>query len=571
MTMTSSRFEANKARREKYLNEIYEIMRKYISMWRMYPDLFIDFVLLPTQGKGRFRLFVFQRMMLRAMFRYRYTYWTLTRGSSKSFTVFLGLILKCILFPGVKLFFTAPVKAQAIDIAKQSIDDIFEFLPILKKEIKESTNNKDDFELVLKNSSRLVLFTLGDSTRGQRSHGGAYEEIASKDMEHNRKQDAINSVIVPTMAGNRSTGFGGKIDPNEVSKSQVFLTTATDEDNYGFAVWHTNIANFMAEGKSAFLFGADYRLGTELGNLDKEFIEEQKEVLPPLTFRREYLSKWSKTSEGRLVSYKQINKLRVLNKAELGNVAKSEGEFYVLSYDVAYTSGADSAESALVVARCKRRGKKFMTNVVNIELFEGMGHREQARMLKQKMRLYNASMLVIDVNGYGHSVAEDLMDPDLDSYPPYSPVNDERGSFKAFETFGAEPKMFVVSTNWKHTPASEIHDVFVLKTIDEEYRLLQSVSDIYLTSEFRQLSDEEKKAFFNTDYLEEQLLNLKKVTKNGKTSVEQIRRSTPKDIFSALEYLLFYIRQLEVGVRIESNTNTDAFKMIRTVRKPRIR
>lgn len=555
-------------RQRRRLNKIYNTWRKYFSLWRSYPDLLVDLLLLPTKGKSRFNLFLYQRMMLRTMFRYRYNYFCMTRGSAKSFTVFLGLVLKCVLYPGIKLFFTAPIKEQAIDIAKQTLDDIFEFLPILRKEVEKANTNKDDIELEFKNGSKLILFTLGDSTRGQRSHGGVYEEIASKDMENVRKQEAIGSVIIPTMSSNRTTSFGGKPDPNEVSKSQVFLTTATDEDNYGFVVWHQNVAEFMAKGKSAFLFGADYRLGTTMGNLDKEFIKEQEEVLPPLTFRREYLSKWTKTSEGRLVSYRQISSLRVLEKPELKNNIQSEDEFYVLSYDVAYTTGKDSAESCLLVAKCKPKGKKIMADIVNIETFEGMGHKEQAKLLKTKMRLYNARMLVIDVNGYGHSVAEDLMDPELDGHKPYVPINDEKESFKNFVSFGGEEKMFVISSNWNHTPAHEIHDNFLMKTLDKEYRLLKSVSDVYLKPEFRQLSDEEKRAFFNTDYLEEQILNLKKVIKNGKTVIEQARKSIPKDIFSTLEYLLYYIRFLETG-NISSSINMNDFKSFRTSRKPK--
>lgn len=51
--------------------------RKYCSLWRAYPDLFLDHIKDPDSN---FNLYFYQRMMLRVLMRHRYVYMTFTRG-----------------------------------------------------------------------------------------------------------------------------------------------------------------------------------------------------------------------------------------------------------------------------------------------------------------------------------------------------------------------------------------------------------------------------------------------------------------------------------------------------------
>lgn len=58
-------------------------MREYISFWREYPDLFIDFLQTggdPTVKKG-LNLYFYQRVFLRVVMRYKYVYCVFPRAS----------------------------------------------------------------------------------------------------------------------------------------------------------------------------------------------------------------------------------------------------------------------------------------------------------------------------------------------------------------------------------------------------------------------------------------------------------------------------------------------------------
>ncbi len=79
-------------------------IKKYLSFFRKYPDKFIDMI---SPKHCPFKFYFYQRLFLRVVFRYKYVYVTFTRAFSKSFLSILGLFLKCMFYPGIKLFICA--------------------------------------------------------------------------------------------------------------------------------------------------------------------------------------------------------------------------------------------------------------------------------------------------------------------------------------------------------------------------------------------------------------------------------------------------------------------------------
>ena len=69
---------------EERFNDIKPILRQYISYWRDYPDMFIDFLQTGRDGeipKNGLRFFFYQRIFLRVSLRYKYTYFVFPRAS----------------------------------------------------------------------------------------------------------------------------------------------------------------------------------------------------------------------------------------------------------------------------------------------------------------------------------------------------------------------------------------------------------------------------------------------------------------------------------------------------------
>lgn len=160
-------------------------LRKRIALWRAYPDLFIDFMCGPN---SKFQLFFYQRLFLRAAMRHRYFYATFTRAFSKSFLSIMVLMVRCILYPGAKLFVCSGGKEQATNIAKEKIEEICDLIPAFRKEIDwrpgKSHFGKDYIKLEFRNGSRLDVVAVRESTRGGRRHGGLMEEVNKIALTH---------------------------------------------------------------------------------------------------------------------------------------------------------------------------------------------------------------------------------------------------------------------------------------------------------------------------------------------------------------------------------------------------
>jgi hypothetical protein len=174
------------------------------------PDLFIDMI---TPKDSNFKLFFYQRVFLRVAMRHRYMYATFTRAFSKSFLSVLTLYLKCIFFPNIKLFVCSGTKEQASNIAKEKIEELWDFFPILEKEVKHRLFGKDYIKLEFQNGSKLDIVGVQNSTRGGRRHSGLIEECILVDGQK------LSEIIIPLMNVNRRAK-NGLVDPDEPHKQQ---------------------------------------------------------------------------------------------------------------------------------------------------------------------------------------------------------------------------------------------------------------------------------------------------------------------------------------------------------------
>jgi hypothetical protein len=523
--------------RRRSFESVIEDWRKYISLWRSYPDLFIDFI---TPPDSSFKLFLYQRFMLRVMFRYRKTFLTYTRGTAKSFTEILGKYIECILYPNSKIMITAPQKQMASNIAQQNIENIWNFLPILKNEVRKEKFERDYTRLIFHNNSVLDVVANNESSRGLRRTGLAVEEIIHEKFD----EENFNTVILPIMANNRYPACGGE-DPYELHKKITVVTTAGTKQSFAFNLLKEYLYD-MVNGKSAYIMGAGYELATSFGLLSLDYINDMKESenFNPLSFQREMESVWTGSSENSLIDLETFRKARVLKEAEEKAVSDKSIE-YVLAYDVARSEGSANAQSALVVIKLIPKGDgTYSKHVVNIYTFEGTHFREQALFIKQKVNDFRARMVVVDGNGLGKGLIDFLV-LEIDSNPPYEVVNDDR--YKKFKTANSVPLVYVISSQSRETNASDIHNLFIRWINDNQVKFLESESQA--KARFKN-KDESKLAeylrpYTMTDFLQEEIMNLEYKQSGHRTEVRQISKTIGKDRFSALEYGLFYVYQLE--------------------------
>lgn len=180
---------------EQYLTSIQDLLEKYMNFFTAYPDIFLDLI---APVDAQIKLFPYQRVFLRAVMRFKNVYVTACRAFSKSFITILGMVLQCIFMPRTKRFICAPMKAQAAQIAKEKLTEIFRAWPLLRREViggdlTEVPGNygKDYVTLRFRNGSQFDVVGALESSLGGRRQGGLLDEIKLHDEE------LINTVVLP--------------------------------------------------------------------------------------------------------------------------------------------------------------------------------------------------------------------------------------------------------------------------------------------------------------------------------------------------------------------------------------
>ena len=118
----------------EFLDANQELFTKYLSLWIMYPDLFLD-AIQDSEDAKHFHLLPYQRVALRASMRYRYHFWTATRATSKSFTAYLCALVRAVLLPNSSIMIASEVKGTVINIAKDKFAQFFRHWPLLEREL----------------------------------------------------------------------------------------------------------------------------------------------------------------------------------------------------------------------------------------------------------------------------------------------------------------------------------------------------------------------------------------------------------------------------------------------------
>jgi hypothetical protein len=445
------------------------------------------------------------------------------------------MYLKCIFFPNIKLSLVAPQKDQASQIAQQNIEAIWNFMPLLQKEVKKHTFAKDFTRLVFWNNSVLDIVVASQGSRGLRRHGLSFEEICS--MERHR--ETIGEVLLPLLANNRK-GADGKVSKYEIHKQLMYVTTASSRQSYAWEQLYSVMLD-MARDKSAFVIGNDYTLPVMFDQLDPDYIEEVRNdpSMSPLQFAREYMSVWTGSSENSLVQLKDLEKCRVLTNAE-SQAIKGDHQ-YIISVDVARSENKNRATTAVAIFKIIPRGNgTYIKHLVNLLTYKGNMHFEdQSIFIKELVEKYNASMVTIDGNGLGRGLIDYLVKED--KYRSYSVVNDN--TYDKYKLPNSLPLVFNVMSNTKQTNASDMHNNFMTVISNHDLKMLQAESVIKERSKEKDSVKlgEMLVPHVETSLFVDEVMNLIYVAEGNRTKVKRVSRQMEKDRYSAVSYGLWYI------------------------------
>lgn len=275
---------------EERIEQILPIVRDYISYWREYPDMFVDFMRTGWRDEvqSTFKLYSYQRIFLRIGMRYKYVYAVFPRAYSKSFLAVLILMIRAILYPGSHQFSTAGGKEQATQILVEKIGDICSKIPAFKREIDwrrgKTSEGKDSCKYIFKNGSIIENLAARESSRGRRFHAGVIEECVGVD------QKMLQEVVIPTMNVSRRCMSGEVVESEALNQAQLYITTAGYKNTYSYNKLIQLLIRMAIEPGKAFILGGTWRIPVLLGLQNKNFIEDLKQdsTFNEASFEREY-------------------------------------------------------------------------------------------------------------------------------------------------------------------------------------------------------------------------------------------------------------------------------------------
>ena len=524
---------------------------KAASFWREYPDKFIDFMKGPN---SKFNLFFYQRVFLRSVMRNRYAYATFPRAYSKSFLSIMALLTRCILYPGAKLFITSGGKEQAANIAREKIDEILDLIPGFKREIDWKQTNlggKDYVRVVFKNGSKLDIVAASQRTRGGRRHGGLIEEAILVDGV------LLNEVILPLMNVSRRCA-NGQTNPEEtLNKSQIYVTTAGWKGTFAYDKLIQMLIWQILKPGTAVVLGGTWRVPVLMELLDKNFVKDLKAdgTFNETSFAREYESIWSGSAEDAFFNSDMFDKHREIKQPEYEYSERStKDSYYLLSVDV----GRIGCSSVVCVFKVIPQPEgNSIKKLVNMYTFDEEHMGIQALRIKSLFYKYKAKAVVIDGNGLGVGLIDFMVIKSIDEatgdeYPAFDVINDTEGLYKKFKTVDSEKEaIYIIKANAPlnteiHSNCSAQINAGKVKFLEDERfaksKLLGTKVGENMTPEHRA---EYLRPFTLTSILKEEMMNLREEHDGVNIILKQANRKIKKDKFSAFEYGLYYIKQLD--------------------------
>ena len=539
----------------EWLERHYDMLTQWVQLFSAYPDYYLDII---RPSDSEFGLFFYQRLVLRAIMRFKDIYMTAPRAFSKSFITILGLFLQCIFIPGRKTFICANTKQQAAQITKEKIEEIYNHWPLLKKEVvghelKEYPGNfgKDYVTIRFRNGSQLDVVLAGDAARGGRRHGGMIDEIRDGDEE------AINSVVLPLVNVSRRLP-NNTVNPKEPNQQIIAGTSAGSKMSFAYDRLIDTFENAIIDPEHSFVFGCDWRLPALHGLIDRQFINKLK-MSPSYnaeSFATEYLSLWQGSNEDSWFSFDKLTKYRKIKNPETHAINRPGSEqFYLISVDV----GRISDQTAVCVFRVNILKGKFYATLVNLIVLGRTPQTKpfsvQAADLKKIIAAFNPREVVIDTNGLGVGLGDELIKTQFDEVgnelKPLGFINDD--NYLKIQPKDAPRIIWGVKANaqlnskmhgncYSRLNAGMVH--FLIKEQEAKSALLATKVGQKMTTEQRimRLMPHE----MTTKLFEEMSnLRLKRTGVSLDIVLERINSRFPKDKFSSFEYGLYRIKEME--------------------------
>ena len=534
---------------------------QFVSWAKWYPDRFIE---LFKSEESNMQLHYDQRIFMRCDIRFQSMYGVFSRGYAKTYTEVLDDFIVAILNPNINLSVTAQTRENAAALLQDKTNEILTHYPLLENEIEYKRFSKNDAIIKLKNGATITNLANAQTSKGRRRHRIKIEESAL--LNNALFEDALAPIVeVPRT----TSGSLALVDPEEMNFQIHFFTTSGYRGSDEFAR-SVRMVNGMRNLTGDIVLGSSWRLPCYYGRgSSKTQILKKKRNSNPIFFAQNYEQKWVGCADNALVDVNKLMAARTLEEPILE--AQRETDEYYIGVDVARSENTNNNQSAIVVIKVirnpvnKRVAELQVVNVLGVT--NKMNFKNQACMIKKLKNQYHAKMVIVDGNGLGSGLVDQLL---LDSYDEitgnYIGCFDTINTDNKPENPNAEKCLFDMKAQGYQT---KVVSYFINAVDSGMLKMLIRKQEQDFTDKEREFYDRNVLPFVNTELLFMEIANLKlKVMAGNNLTVEKVVKKIDKDKFSALSYCIFYILEFTNQERIRPSFDPSALASLS--RKPKI-
>ena len=551
--------------RRDFFNSHLKQYTELISFFRWYPDLFLDMMRQrdPITNKPKDGVYIHfdQRVFLRCICRFTSVYGVFPRGWSKTWSEVISMFVIAILYPGITMSLTAQTRENAAKLLKDKYDEITKQYPLLKNEMLKPKISRDIFELEFVNGSKIDNLANAQSSKGTRRNRIQIEESALID------NDLFEDALKPIVEIGRMTVGSGIVNPLELNQQINFFTTSGFR---GSDEWVRSVKMYrdMIDLKGEMVLGSGWMLACWMGRgSNKTQILKKKKNTGAVAFARNYEEKWVGAVDNQLVDINHLMNTRVLTQPIFDN--KDNSREIILGVDVARSANNSNNKTIISVVEEHHADNGLIKQLDLINMFlvsNQLTFTAQACLVKRIQRQYNAKIVIVDTNGLGSGIRDELLKPNVDletgeTYEAWDAVNGEiRSEYK-----DAKQLLFALNSQAKDETKKDgrINSYAIINFIDcvdgKKLRLLEEKKDNMIN-----LNDVEEVENFvpyeQTNALVDEISNLKlKHLTNGEVTVEKVLNKIDKDRFSSLIYALWW------AMSYDNNLKTDDKDLIMAI------
>lgn len=449
----------------------------------------------------------------------------------------------------------------------------------ISREIKEVKTSANDASVLFWNGSTIECVVSNNNSRGYRSN------VLVLDEYRMIKKDILDSVLRKFNASPRKPPYLFKDEYKHIKPEQnkeLYISSAWFKSSWAYEKF-ISYRNAMCKGKSYFCCDLPYTVPLEHGLLTEESVESirSEEDMDEISWDMEMNGMWYGESSTAFFKSTELNILRVLTRAFYQptvieyakskdkikcNIPKIKDEIRIIGADIALAAGKENDNSVYTLLRMLPDGEEYRREVVHIESHNGLNSEKQAIKLKELFYDFEADYIIIDSQGVGISVFNELQKSQYNSerdidYEAFTCFNEDKTVDKQLAR-NALPVVYslkVTNSKINHEIIMGLKDAILKKKI----RLLMNNSeakDMLIENNNRLIGDGAEQArllkpYMQTTLLINEMINLEYTLNGGYIKVHE-KGNARKDRYSSLayaNYLADIIEKEEIKKRIDSD------------------